>query len=356
MQIRKDDSIFSKYRSPSRPLSPASLAAPPDLKRMSFPGSEPWKIDNQTATMGPQPELESRPQEHRQQQSTVFPPAIPPELIDHIVDHLHDDKRSLIQCSRTSRVFSHATSYHLFRVVKVPSIKQCVRLQELIRSSLHPVSSTSTTPHSCSCSSSLSSTSASASPPTSHTTHHQSTKTHTCHVYPSVSDVSATGWDISKFVRKIEFLGLDQQSPIGEYVSEAVKLVGMLPRIREAAFVWWTRRVDGLEQIGQAFAAPSATTGHQYHLANQSSSTYTLSEARTEQTPTGDPLKLHLEFVNFDSVRVFLDFLGSFGGRLRELSLASVGLGRGGDGNGEDYVGGRCFPGLESVFLGCDGG
>ena len=143
------------------------------------------------------------------------------------------------------------------------------------------------------------------------------------------------GWDISRFIRKIEFHRLDPQSPIEEYVSEAVKLVRMLPRIREVVFAWWMQ-ANGLEQIGRAFATTTSTAvGYHY--------------------PPANPLKLHLELVDFDSVRAFLDFLGSFGGRLRELSLSSVSLGGGDDGNGKKDVEGRCLPGLESVCLGYDG-
>ena len=126
---------------------------------------------------------------------------------------------------------------------------------------------------------------------------------------------------------------------------EAVKLVRMLPRIREVVFGWWMGST-GLEQIGRAFAADQPVS---------SVSTHRLSETQTERAPTGDPLKLHLELVDFDSVRAFLDLLGSFGGRLRELSLASVTIG-GDGGNGKSDIEGRCFPGLKSVCLGYDGG
>jgi len=130
---------------------------------------------------------------------------------------------------------------------------------------------------------------------------------------------------------------MDPQSPIEEYISEAVKLVGMLPRIREVVFGWWME-TNGLEKIGRAFAATSLNAP---------------SGTRVGQRYCGDPLKLHLELVDFDSIPAFLDFLGSFGGRLRELSLASVTFG--GGGNGKDDIQGRCFPGLESVSLGYDG-
>ena len=141
---------------------------------------------------------------------------------------------------------------------------------------------------------------------------------------------------------------MDPQSPIEEYVSEAVKLVGMLPRIREIVFGWWME-VHGLEKIGRAFA----TTFCHHNQPPSSVSTNPLSETRIEQRPGGDPLKLCLELVDFDSVRTFLDLLGSFGGRLRELSLVSVSVQ---GGNGKDAIEGRCFPGLESVCLGYDGG
>ena len=137
-----------------------------------------------------------------------------------------------------------------------------------------------------------------------------------------------------------------------EYVSEAVKLVGMLPRIREVVFGWWMH-ANGLEQIGRAFTTASTAAGPHYPPPNQPSSSIS---ARAEKTPRGDPLKLHLELVHFDSVRAFLDFLGSFGGRLRELSLASVSLGDGDGGPRKDDIEGRCLPGLESVCLDYDGG
>ena len=139
---------------------------------------------------------------------------------------------------------------------------------------------------------------------------------------------------------------MDLQSPIEEYVSEAAKLVRMLPRIREVFFGFWMQ-ATGLEQIARAFVVPSAVACHHHHPDSQPLSTH---------PPTGDPLKLHLELVDFDSVNTFLDFLGSFGGRLRELSLASVTLGGGDGGNGKGGVGERCLPGLESVCLGYDGG
>ena len=162
-------------------------------------------------------------------------------------------------------------------------------------------------------------------------------------------DVLAVGWDISKFVRKVEFLRLDSQSTVEEYVSEAVKLVGVLPRIREVLFGWWTE-THGLEKIGRAFAT-SSSTGHR-NQPSSSASTSAPSETRVEHRHTSDPLKLHLELVDFDSARTFLDLLGSFGGRLRELSLTSVTVE---GGNGKDATEGRCFPGLESVCLGYDG-
>ena len=125
----------------------------------------------------------------------------------------------------------------------------------------------------------------------------------------------------------------------------------MLPRIREVVFVSWMQ-TNGLEQIGRAFATTSAAVGHHYPPVNQPSSV----SAQAEETSNGDPLKLHLELVDFDSVRAFLDFLGSFGGRLRELGLACVRLGGGDGGNRKDVIEGRCLPGLESVCLGYDGG
>lgn len=369
MQLRvgTDDDIFTKYGSPSRPISPAALAAPPDVQKMTTPGNERWEIDIRTAATGSQSELEKHPQQqNRQQQSTSSPSAIPPELIDHIVDHLHDDKQSLIQCSRTSRVFSHATSYHLFGTISISSVRRCIQFQELVRSSLYPLPSTSTTPHSCpfsplsSSSYSSSSTSASAPLPASRTAHQQftlsnphpgptNTNAHGYHAHPSACGVPAAGWDVSRFVRKIEFYKLDPQSPIEEYVAEAVKLVRVLPRIREVFFGWMPAK--GLERIGQAFA------GHHCLPVNPPPSSVSAgSETRTGQTVTGGSLKLHLELVDFDSVPAFLDFLGSFGGRLRELSLTSVSLGRWDGNNGKGDVEGRCLPGLESVCLGFDGG
>ena len=104
-------------------------------------------------------------------------------------------------------------------------------------------------------------------------------------------------------------------------------------------------QATGLEQIARAFVVPSAVACHHHHHLDSQ-----------PLPPTGDPLKLHLELVDFDSVNTFLDFLGSFGGRLRELSLASVTLGGGDDGNGKGGIGGQCLPGLESVCLGYDGG
>ena len=352
MQIRTGDDILSQYGSPSRPISLTSLAAPPNPKKTTTTaGNEPGEIDNQTTATGLQLKPESHPQ---QQQSAILLPVIPPELIDHIIDHLHNDKQSLIQCSMASRAFSHATSYHLFGTVRVLSVRRCVQLQEFVRSSLHSLPSTSTTPH-------TSSSSTPTSPPTLRTAHYHSTQTnphsnptnansHTYHPYTSGCDVSAAGWDISRFVRRIEFHRLDPQSPIEEYVSEAVKLVRMLPRIREVVFESWLQ-ANGLEQIGQAFVTTSAAVGHHCPPANSSSS----GSARAEQILSRSPLKLHLELVDFDSARAFLDFLGSFGGRLRELSLVGVGLG-GGGGNGKDGIEGRCLPGLESVHLGYDGG
>jgi len=250
----------------------------------------------------------------------------------------------------------------MFRTVRVPSVRRCVEFQDLIRSSLHPISSISTSPHP-SQPSSASSTTSISTPPVPCATHHQTTQAHPSsnhtngdsnlgHAHASAGDIPAAGWDISKFVRRIEFYRLDPQFPIEVYVSEAVKLVRMLPRIREVVFGWWMR-TNELKTIGQAFADSSA--GHQDHPSSQPLSpapTNTLSETRTEQTYIRDPLKLHLEFVNFDSVGTFLDLLESFGGRLRELSLASITFGR----NERGDVKGRCLPGLESVCLGYDGG
>ena len=367
MQLRvgTDNDIFSKYGSPSRPISPTALAAPTDAKKMTTSGNEQGEIDNRTTTAGSQSDLEKHPQQqNHQQQSTSSPSAIPPELIDHIVDHLHDDKQSLIQCSRTSRVFSHATSYHLFGTVRIPSVRKCIRFQELVRSSLGPLPSTSTTSHS-SPSSSLPSSPysfSSISLPASRTPHQQfsqihpqsgptNTNTHGYHVHPSTCSIQAAGWDVSRFVRKIEFYKLDPQSPIEEYVAEAVKLVRMLPRIREVFFGWM--QAKGLERIGQAFAAaPEIAGNHCLPVNPPSSSVPANSETRTGQTA----LKLHLDLVDFDSVPAFLDFLGSFGGRLRELGLTNVSLGRWDESKGKGGIEGRCLPGLESVCLGLDGG
>ncbi|KAF9777428.1 hypothetical protein BJ322DRAFT_574810 [Thelephora terrestris] len=163
----------------------------------------------------------------------------------------------------------------------------------------------------------------------------------------SICDVSAT-WDISKFVRKIEF----QYPPtsIVEYVSEAVKLVRMLPRIREVAFVWWIGST-GVEEIARAFAPISHNPSHSLDQTPSSTSTSALSETRTGPASTSDPLKVHLDMVDFESVHMFLDFLESFGGRLRELSLSNVGFG-GDDGKGRGDFRGRRLPGIESVCLG----
>jgi hypothetical protein len=368
MQLRvgTDSDIFSKYGSPSRPISPTALAVSTDAKKITTSGNEQREINNRTTTVGSQSDLEIHPrQQNHQQQSTSSPSAIPPELIDHIVDHLHDDKQSLIQCSRTSRVFSHATSYHLFGTVRIPSVRRCIQFQELVRSSLFPLPSTSATLHSCSSPSpsSLPYSSSSTSLPASRTSHQQlgqvhphhgptNTNAHGYHVHPSACSVPAAGWDVSRFVRKIEFYKLDPQSPIEEYVAEVVKLVRMLPRIREVFFGWM--QAKGLERIGQAFAAASATAGHHSLLVNPQSSVN--SETRPGQTVAGGPLKLHLDLVDFDSVPGFLDFLGSFGGRLRELSLTNVSLGRWDGNNGKGDIEGRCLPGLESVCLGFDGG
>ena len=352
MQIRPDNDILAQYGSPSRPISPTFLST--TTTTTTTTGNEPTPIENQSTESQP-----GREQHLQQQHSATLPSQFPPELIDHIVDHLHDDKQSLIHCSRTSRVFSHATSYHLFRAVSIPSVRQCVAFQALVWSSFHPPSSTSTPQPSSS-----PTVGASSSP---RATHHQITQSHphsalhhdhtnvhshTPHTCTSDCDASPAGWDISKFVRKIEFLGLDPLSSIEEYASEAVKLVRMLPRIREVAFGWWSRST-GMQQIGRAFAAISAVPSHHGHecLPNKpSTSTNTLPETK----PTSDPLKLRLDLVDFESVHTFLDFLESFGERLRELSLKRVGFGGGGDGRND--ITGRFLPGIKSVCLNRDGG
>lgn len=265
-----------------------------------------------------------------------------------------------MQCSRVSRVFSHATSYHLFGTVDVPSVRECVVFQELIQSSLHPLSPTSTTPHPSPTPSVVLASSAST-PPASLEVLHQSTQSRHLHPRSNPAHVgykhTSAGWDISKFVRKIKFYRLDPQPPVEEYVSEAIKLVEMLPRLREVVFGWWMQTI-GLERLGRAFAATSATAGHHNHPSDQplpSTSTNASPETRAEPTHTSGPLKLHLDLVDFDSVHTFLDFLDSFGGRLRELSLSNVTLGEGG-GIGKDDIKGRFFPGIEKVCLGYDGG
>ena len=354
MQIRADNDIFAQYGTPSRPISPSTLST--SLKKTSAAGNEPAEIDHQSAES--QAGRESPPQ---QQRSATSPSQFPPELIDHIVDHLHDDKESLVQCSLTSRVFAHATSYHLFRSVRIPSARHCVRFQELISSSLHPLSSTSnqhTAP-------SLSLTPSSSSPPP-HAAHNHITQAHSrsTHLHPhsdltstqsharptcvSICDVPSAGWDISKFVRKIEFQC--PPSSIEEYVSEAVKLVRMLPRIREVIFMWWTRSAD-VERIARAFAPTSYNTSNP---PNQTLSPSALSEMRTGQASTNDPLKVHLDMVDFESIHTFLDFLECFGGRLRELSLSNVCF-EGNGGNGKGDFRDRCLPGIECVYLGYEG-
>ena len=359
MQIRTGDDIFHKYECPSRAVTPSSLSAP----LVKTAGNEPGETENPPATTGLQLERGPNPhQPHQQQRSSTLPPSFPPELFDHIVDHLHDDKQSLMQCSRVSRVFSHATSYHLFGTVNVPSVRQCVEFQELIRSSLHPLPSTSTTPRP-SPSPSVAQTSPTSTPPASLEVLHQSTQSHHLHSRSNRTNVNShmghqhtsAGWDISKFVRRIEFYRLDPQPPVEEYVSEAVKLVRMLPKIREVVFGWWMQ-TTGLEKVARAFATTPATPGHHNHPSDQPLSLASANappEARVEPTHASGPLKLHLDLVDFDSVHTFLDFLGSFGGRLRELSLASVTLG---GGNRKEDLKGRFLPGLERVCLGYDGG
>jgi len=149
------------------------------------------------------------------------------------------------------------------------------------------------------------------------------------------------------------FLGLGSYSSVGEYVSEAVKLVRMLPRIREVSFGWWTAST-GMEQIARAFATISTNSTHHAHLPNHpSASMDAFAETRAGQTPTNGPLKVHLELVDFGSVHTFLDFLESFGGRVRELSLLKVAFG-GGGGNEENDIWRRSFPGIQSVYLDYD--
>lgn len=347
MQIRPETDVLAQYGSPSRPISPASIPTPHKKTTMAT-GNERAGIENHTTES--QAELEPRIQ---QQHSATLPSQLfPPELIDHIVDHLHDDKQSLIQCSKSSRVFSHATSYHLFRAVSIPSLQKCIEFQELISSSLHPLPSNST-PH-------LSSS------PVPRATHHEAVPAHhdSSHLHPNTDrayvhshtrhtcasnyDLSIPGWDISKFVRKIEFLGLGSPSAIEDYV----KLVKMLPRIREVAFGWWNKSA-GLERIGRAFATiSSANPSHHGSLPNQSFSSPSTNAFPETRAHAGDPLKVHLELVDFPSALTFLDFLGSFGGRVRELSLANVVIG----GDDKDDIRGRFLPEIESVCLGYDGG
>lgn len=313
----------------------------------------------------PRVERESNPQ---QQRLETLSQRFPPELIDHIVDHLHDDKKSLIQCSRTSRLFAHATSYHLFRTVRIATVRHCVDFRELVWSSLHPHSSNSTPLSSPSPSTSLPLPAPEATrhrtvPSNLRHTHlhshfeHGNTLSHTRHTATPPYDVSVTGWDLSKFVRKIEFYSLDPLSPIEEYVSEAIKLVKILPRIREVTFGVWMQSA-GMEQIGRAFAAVPVNDSHHSYPTNPplsvASTTTAISETRTSQSSGSDPLKVHLELVDFESVRTFADFLGSFGGRLRELSLSNVAFGGdGGTGKGgiDDAC---CLPGIECVYLGYD--
>ena len=356
MQIRVENDILAQYGSPSRPISPTALSAP--CKKTPTTGNELGEIDNQPAESHLGRELPTK-----QQPSATFPSKFPPELIDHIVDHLHDDKKALIQCSRAHRVFSHATSYHLFRTVSILSAPKCVKFQELIQSSLHPLPST---PHPSS------SPSATSSAP--RTAHHVITQVHprSTHVHPysdranphpharhtctPTLDVPAAGWDISKFVRKIEFQGWDPRPTIEAYVSEAVKLVRMLPRIREVTFGWRIQST-GMDQIGRAFAPISQTAGGHDHSPNQplsSALTNAFSETRAGQAPANDPLKINLEQMEFESVHKFLDFLESFGGRVRELSLSGVTFG-GLDDDGEGDFRDRCLPGIESVSLGYEG-
>ena len=119
LRVGTDNNIFSKYGCPSHPISPTALAVPTDAK-MTTSRNEQGEIDNRNTTAGSQSDLEKHPQQYNHQQQLTLPPStIPPELIDHIINHLHDDKQSLTQCSRTSRVFSHAMSYHLFGTVRI---------------------------------------------------------------------------------------------------------------------------------------------------------------------------------------------------------------------------------------------
>lgn len=353
MQIRPDNDILAQYGSPSRPISPTNVSTP--HKQMATSGNEPTKVENQTtdSQAGREPHLQ-------QQHPAKLPLQFPPEIIDYIVDHLHDDKRSLIQCSRTSSVFSPATSYHLFRSVRIITMRECVEFQELVRSPLLPPSPIST-PH-------LSPSSTLATSPAPRATHDQFTQSHirsahphsdgtNAHPHPRhtcapncAHDGSVTVWDITKFVRKVEFVNLDSPLTTDQYVSEVVKLVRMLPRIREVTFGWWAD-TTGMEQIGQAFAAIPANPGH----TSQPSCSVSMGafpETQREHTATSEPLKVHLDRADFESVHAFLDFLESFGGRLRELGLSNVDFG----GRGQGDFRGRLLPGIECVCLDHAGG
>ena len=58
---------------------------------------------------------------------------LPPELCDQIIDHAWDDNETLKACSLTCWDWVHSSRYHLFRIIRLRSAKDCAVFHELVK-------------------------------------------------------------------------------------------------------------------------------------------------------------------------------------------------------------------------------
>ncbi|OCH89764.1 hypothetical protein OBBRIDRAFT_693801, partial [Obba rivulosa] len=53
---------------------------------------------------------------------------LPLELYEDVIDYLWDDLSALLACSLTCRALTPRTRFHIFRVVTLGSLKDCIDL------------------------------------------------------------------------------------------------------------------------------------------------------------------------------------------------------------------------------------
>lgn len=62
-----------------------------------------------------------------------MPVRLPPELCDQIIDNAWDDIQTLKACNLTCRDWVYSSRYHLFRIVRLRSAKDCTVFDDLVK-------------------------------------------------------------------------------------------------------------------------------------------------------------------------------------------------------------------------------